>query len=66
MKKIKWIANRLPSTEDRSLKIMSLKNVAKARKFHESFPQYKMTPLVRLSGMAKELGLADFFVKDES
>src|SRR5574344_2802648 len=66
MKKIKWVMNRMPKTEDKNLQIMSLANVAKARAFHESFPQYKETPLVRLSGMAKELGIADFFVKDES
>ncbi|MCI1208166.1 MAG: diaminopropionate ammonia-lyase [Treponema sp.] len=66
MKEIKWITNTLPGTDDKNLEIMSLKNVAKARNFHESFPQYTETPLVRLPGMAKELGLADFFVKDES
>ncbi len=66
MKKIKWVMNNLPKTEDKNLSVMSLENVAKARAFHKSFPQYKETPLVRLSGMAKELGIADFFVKDES
>lgn len=66
MKKIKWVANRLHGTDDKNLQIMSLENVANARAFHKSFPQYKETPLVRLSGMARELGLADFFVKDES
>lgn len=66
MKKIKWVLNKMPHTADKNLSVMSLENVAKARAFHESFPQYKKTPLVRLSGMAAELGLADFFVKDES
>jgi len=66
VKKILWTLNKMPGTADKNLSIMSLEQVAKARAFHESFPQYRETPLVRLSGMAKELGIADFFVKDES
>ena len=34
--------------------------------FHRSIPGYKPTPLIRLNGLAKELGVADVFVKDES
>ena len=45
---------------------MSLGNVAKARFFHSSFPQYSITPLARLDGMAKYSGLGGLFVKDES
>ena len=63
---IKWVANRMPKSDDRQLSIMSLGNVAKARFFHSSFPQYSITPLARLDGMAKYLGLGDLFVKDES
>ena len=63
---IKWVANHMPASEDRQLEIMSLKNVAKARFFHNSFPQYSVTPLARLDGMAKYLGLGGLFVKDES
>ena len=55
--KIKWTANRMPASDDRQLSIMSLSNVAKARFFHSSFPQYSLTPLARLDGMAKYLGL---------
>ena len=54
---IKWVANRMPKSDDRQLSIMSLGNVAKARFFHSSFPQYSITPLARLDGMAKYLGL---------
>ena len=60
---IKWVANHMPASEDRQLEIMSLKNVAKARFFHNSFPQYSVTPLARLDGMAKYLGLGGLFVK---
>lgn len=34
--------------------------------FHRSFPQYSITPLASLDGMAKHLGLGSLFVKDES
>ena len=66
MEKIKWVANRMPKTGDLSLPVMSLENVKKARAFHKSFPQYAETPLAKLDGMAKELGLGKLFVKDES
>ena len=64
--KIKWVANNMPASDDRQLSIMSLSNVAKARFFHNSFPQYTVTPLARLDGMAKYLGLGGLYVKDES
>ena len=32
----------------------------------ESFPQYSITPLAQLDGMAQYLGLAGVYVKDES
>ena len=63
---IKWVGNRMPPSEDSQLSIMSLGNVAKARFFHTSFPQYSITPLARRSGMAQYLGLGGLFVKDES
>ena len=65
-KKIKWAVNRMPKTDDAQLPIMGLEQVGKARSFHQSFPQYSETPLARLEGMAKELGLKGLFVKDES
>ncbi len=66
MKKIQWAKNKMPKTEDKQLAVMSLENVGKARKFHESFPQYSVTPLAQLKGMAEYLGLGSLFVKDES
>ena len=63
---IQWTLNQMPRSDDRQLSIMSLGNVAKARFFHSSFPQYSITPLARLDGMAKYLGLGGLFVKDES
>ena len=64
--RIKWAVNHMPKSDDGQLPVMSLTNVAKARFFHSSFPQYSITPLARLDGMAAYLGLAGLFVKDES
>ena len=63
---IRWTCNHMPPSEDQQLKIMSLPNVEKARLFHTSFPQYSVTPLACLNGMAQYLGLGGLFVKDES
>lgn len=66
MDKILWAKNQMPKTDDKQLEVMSVENITKARKFHQSFPQYSVTPLAQLSGMAAHLGLKGFFVKDES
>ncbi len=66
MENIKWTLNAMPKSDDRHLQIMSLDNVSTARAFHKSFPQYAVTPLARLDGMAARLGLGNLFVKDES
>ena len=63
---IKWTVNHMPKSDDRQLDVMSLPNVAKARFFHSSFPQYSITPLDQLSGMAAYLGLGGLFVKNEA
>ena len=63
---IRWTLNHMPKSEDRELSIMALDNVTKARSFHGSFPQYSITPLAKLDGMAKYLGLGGVYVKDES
>ena len=64
--KIKWVANNMPGSDDAHLGIMSLENVRCARAFHESFPQYDVTPLAKLDALASDLGLANLAVKDES
>ena len=64
--KIKWAVNHMPASDDRQLEVMSLRNVAKASFFHNSFPQYSITPLACLNGMAQYLGLGGLYVKDES
>ena len=66
MEKIKWVMNEMPKGEGTEQELMSVDEVAKARDFHRSFPQYSETPLAELKGMSEYLGLTDFFVKDES
>ena len=66
MEKIKWAVNTMPKTADSNLKVMGLDEVRKARTFHESFPQYSVTPLAKLDHMAARLGLKEVYVKDES
>ena len=56
----------MPKSDDGWLSVMSEKNVDKALSFHKSFPQYNVTPLAGLKGMAGYLGLSSVFVKDES
>lgn len=65
-KEILWTENTLPKTEDTNLSVMALDEVRRARSFHESFPQYRKTPLVKLYNMADYLGINELYVKDES
>lgn len=66
MEKIKWVKNEMPKTDDPYLELMDQKHMAKARAFHESFPQYSETPLAELKHIADYIGLRNVFVKDES
>ena len=66
MESIKWAVNKMPKTNDENLKVMGLDEVQKARAFHESFPQYTVTPLTKLDKMADMLGLGELYIKDES
>lgn len=64
--RVQWSDNHMEKSDDAHLGIMSLDNVAKARAFHKSFPQYTVTPLARLDNLAARLGLNNLCVKDES
>ncbi|MCL2865401.1 MAG: diaminopropionate ammonia-lyase [Lachnospiraceae bacterium] len=66
MEKIKWTWNEMPKTDDKYLNLMSRNSIEQALNFHQSFPQYTKTPLVKLGEMADYLGIKGFFVKDES
>ena len=43
-----------------------METARQARAFHESFPEYSPTPLVRLKALAQRLGVSEIHVKDES
>ena len=66
MDRIKWELNRMPKTDDKETGLMSQEEVAKARAFHQTFPQYAVTPLAELKNLSSVLGVGDVFVKDES
>ncbi|CZT41534.1 related to diaminopropionate ammonia-lyase [Rhynchosporium secalis] len=53
------------NTNRKTLESLPSRN-PEVRIFHQSLPQYNTTPLVPLPGIAKELGIAQLFVKDES
>jgi len=40
--------------------------IKKIHKFHKSFPQYDITPLVSLGSLSKKLGVGGIYIKDES
>lgn len=65
--KIKWASNHmLATTEKVSTAFLSQQEIQKAKAFHESFPEYDLTPLRKLGKLANYLGLAGVYVKDES
>ena len=63
---IKWTLNNIAKSDDKQVQNMSMEEMEKASTFHKSFPQYEITPLTRLSGLANCLGLKRLYVKDES
>ncbi|WP_131005313.1 diaminopropionate ammonia-lyase [Clostridioides difficile] len=67
LKEIKWKVNNLPKGDkENCIKFLNEEEITKVRNFHKSFPQYKETPLANLEGLAKKLGVAGIYVKDES
>ncbi|NFP91788.1 diaminopropionate ammonia-lyase [Clostridium sporogenes] len=66
-KKIKWKNNTMKGEPDKaSVEFLGEEEIKKARDFHQSFPQFTKTPLVNLDNLAKHLGIAGVYVKDES
>ncbi len=66
---IKFVANegaRRNYDNKVSVGAMARDKIYKVKAFHESFPQYKTTPLHSLDNLAKVLGVKGIFVKDES
>lgn len=67
MNQIKWISNQYKSESAvPSVSEFNTTEIAKAMDFHRSFAGYRPTPLRKLDGLSKALGLSEFYVKDES
>ena len=66
MDKIQWEANKMVGEQKVSTDFLSEKEIQKAKQFHQSFPEYSITPLRSLDNLAKFLGVAGIYVKDES
>lgn len=62
-KSIKAVIGRISGYEEHKF---GKKVAEKARKFHQSFPEYKPTPLAALDDLAALFGVKSIHVKDES
>ena len=60
------LVNFKESQKNIDISYLDEKNAEKTINFHKSFPQYRKTPLVELKELSKEIGLKNFYVKDES
>lgn len=66
--KIRWITNSMSCVGEprAATNFLGREEIARARKFHSSFPCYETTPLRSLEHLAAALGVAGVYVKDES
>lgn len=62
---LKCIINNKKNINEHKL-LLNKSDLYEVKSFHESFEQYKQTPLVKLDQLASFLGLSNIFVKDES
>ncbi|EET87426.1 diaminopropionate ammonia-lyase [Clostridium carboxidivorans P7] len=62
---MKWIVNGKKILKEHE-PLLNKSDLHEVKSFHESFEQYKQTPLVKLDELANFLGLSNIFVKDES
>ena len=64
---IKTIFNQHKEPDNAAeVKAFATADIARVRAFHQSFNGYRPTPLRKLTCLAKSLGVAGFYVKDES
>ncbi len=63
--KVQWVVNTMMAKQA-SPCFLGHDELQKARQFHQSFPEYSRTPLRSLAHLAKRLGVAGIYVKDES
>lgn len=65
--KVQWQLNTMQSgSKPIAVEVLSQQEIARARNFHRSFPDYQETPLRSLGSLAAALGVAGVYVKDES
>lgn len=62
----KIVLNKQEEKDKVDLSFINQEVTSKAQRFHASFPQYSVTPLVELKNLAGFLGVKNIFVKDES
>lgn len=62
----KIVLNNINENEKADLSFINQEETKKAQKFHASFPQYEVTPLVELKNLSEMFGVKNIFVKDES
>ncbi|MDD4048366.1 MAG: diaminopropionate ammonia-lyase [Clostridia bacterium] len=66
---IKWIVNGNVKQSDKTqtpLDCFSQEEIKSVRLFINYFKEYKPTPLVKLGSLAKEMGIENIWIKDES
>lgn len=66
MDTIRYVKNEKPGEGGRPIKAYGVETARRVRAFHALFPEYRVTPLVQLAGLARELGVRQILVKDES
>ncbi len=62
---VRYIAAR-PDARPADTAFMGAAQLAPVRAFHQTIPEYRVTELARLPGLARRLGLESVLVKDES
>ena len=66
MARLTWTKNRMKKSGGVSTDVFTVDKIATVKAFHESFPEYRETPLVSLDALAKRLQVGGIYVKDES
>jgi diaminopropionate ammonia-lyase len=57
--------NRAQSASSKTIDIVSSDIQRSVTNFHQSIPGYRITPLAKLTRLAKHLGISDLWVKNE-
>ena len=63
---IQYVSNFAVSKDRAAAALFGKEQAAHVREYHNSFPTYRQTSLKSLAGLAGVLGLAKFYIKDES